>query len=138
LCPPAAYPRPHRSWWAKACKAVRSRWIGAAPLPTLQGLRIRRQREAVVQPGQAAEYVVGRPLRGGGGVAYVAGDAFGVVERPHRARFKLHAGGARQPRDFVAAEGGGVVSTLRVDQFRDTDRILNRHAGALRERLQRR
>ena len=61
-----------------------------------------RQREAVVEPGQAIERVRFGPFRRGR-VTHLAGDAAGVVEFPDRARLQLHAGGAQRARRFVAA-----------------------------------
>src|SRR5258705_10357630 len=93
-----------------------------------------RQREAVIEPGEAAEHVLFGPWRGGR-VAHVARNSFGVVERPKRTGFKLHPRGAQQARGFVAPEGGGEVALRLVYHLSERDRVLDRHAGALRERL---
>ena len=93
--------------------------------------------EPVIEPGEAAEHVFLVP----GGyrlVAHVPRNAFGVIEVPERARLQLDPRRAQYPGSLEAAERARKVAAGRVDQLRQAEPVLDRHAGPLRQRLQRR
>jgi len=72
-------------------------------------------------------------------VTDIALNTLDVQKRvPHRARLKLHAGGAGEANGFEAPERGGKIITSGGDRFGKEESVLDGHAGALRQRLQRR
>src|SRR5438552_3460488 len=97
----------------------------------------RGQLETVIKPSKTPERIglaalpVGLPK-------HFTRDALGVIELPDRARLQRNARGTQITRVLVPAESRFVVSIRRVDAFGKAEPVLDRHAGALRERLQRR
>ncbi len=64
-------------------------------------------------------------------------DAADVIEAvPEIAGFVLHPRGAEIARTLIGAERRGEIAVVDVDKLGERDGILDRHAGALRQRLQ--
>jgi hypothetical protein len=93
---------------------------------------------AVIKPCQAVEQMRLVPTRDSR-VTDIALNTLDVQKRvPHRARLKLRAGGAGEVNGFEAPERGGKIITSGGDRFSKEESVLDGHAGALRQRLQRR
>ena len=98
---------PTASW--ELCRGLKTR---SALQARSRFFAFARQRESVVEPGEAAEHVVFGPIRGGR-VAHVPRNPLRMVERPQRAGFKLHARGAQQARGCVAPKRRGEIVLRR-------------------------
>src|SRR5206468_9903801 len=71
-------------------------------------------------------------------VAQLARDAARVIELTIDPRHDLHAPGAQIARRLVGLERGGKVALQLLDLVGEADRVLDRHAGTLRQILQHR
>src|SRR5262249_12493052 len=119
-------------------------WV-PAPLPTLRLRRLRfplehasiscRPYVLAVEPFHRLE----RRLRRASSehpVAQLTRDATRVIELAIDTRHDLHPPGAQIARRLIGLERGGEVALQLLDLVGEADRVLDRHAGALRQILQ--
>ena len=97
-----------------------------------------RQPRSTVEPGEIA-IIVFRCLRAHDGVAYARVFARGVIDvLADGAGQQLHARGARKALQTITIERACVIVGVCPQHVRQAHRVLQRHAGALREILQHR
>src|SRR5215472_4398915 len=96
-----------------------------------------RNTEPVIEPCQAAEQVILGAIREG--LPHdVTREVLGVIDVPHITGLELEARGSYVAFKLVLREGSLKIAVRKVDQRGEANAVLDRHAGALGHRLQRR